>query len=150
MNQSNIVNLNVYYDDNDMFIDRHMLKPLRINPISDTNSDYYKISIYELDEICNADRGSLIIVPRFLKLKDKEKENTAGKVESAYLKDIIKLQDELTDYLSLSFYTFLNNHLDYDPRKLSRILSDTCHNFYENEQKDIHFLSDDEIYNIED
>ena len=150
MNQSNIVNLNVYYDDNDMFIDRHMLKPLRINPVNDTNSDYYKISIYELDEICNADRGSVIIVPRFLKLEKKNSEKNDEGLDLSYLKDIIKLQDELTDYLSSSYYTFLNNHLDYDPKKLARILSDTCRNFYENEEKDLHFMSDEEIYNIED
>ncbi len=150
MNQSNIVNLNVYYDENDMFIDKHMLKPLRITPVNDTNSEYYKISVYELDEICNADRGSLIVVPRFLKLKEKNNKNNLEGLDTAYLKDIIKLQDELTDYLSWSFYSFLNNHLDYDPKKLARILSDTCHNFYENEEKDVHWLSDEEIYDIED
>ena len=66
------------------------------------------------------------------------------------MKDIIKLQDELTDYLTISFYGFLNNHFDYDPKRLARILNDTCINFFENELKSIDLMGKPDIYKIDE
>ncbi|MBP3840905.1 MAG: hypothetical protein IK997_02130 [Bacilli bacterium] len=152
MNQSNVVSLNVYYDGNDMYIERRMLRPLGIydNESSNSSSKYYRISIYELDEICNTNRDNIIIVPKFYKLEKESDKMENKEINSNYLKDIIKLQDELTDYLAVSFYKFLNEHLDYDPKRLARILGDTCTNYFENELKDINNISDDDIYRIEE
>lgn len=152
MNQSNIVSLNVFYNGNDMYIERRMLNPLGIydSEGSNSSSKYHKISIYELDEICNANRGNVIIVPKFYKLEEESDTMNDKEIDSTYLRDIVKLQDELTDYLTVSFYKFLNEHLDYDPKRLARILGDTCANYFENELKSIKTISDDEIYKIEE
>lgn len=152
MNQSNVISLNVFYNGNDMYIEKRMLKPLEIrdNGQSNPSSKYYKISIYDLDEICNTDRGNLIIVPKFYKLEEEGENMDDRELDSTYLKDIIKLQDELTDYLTISFYGFLNNHFDYDPKRLARILNDTCINFFENELKSIDLMGKPDIYKIDE
>lgn len=152
MNQSNVVSLNVFYNGSDMYIERKMLKPLGIydSEGSRSSSKYHKISIYELDEICNTNRGNFIIVPKFYKLEEESDTMNDKEIDSTYLRDIVKLQDELTDYLAASFYKFLNEHLDYDPKRLARILGDTCNNYFENELKSISTISDDEIYKIDE
>lgn len=146
MDQSKIINLNIYYDGNDMYVEKSMLKFFGRVPESTDSGKYAKISVYELDEICNSSNG-FIVVPKFYKLPSDE--SSYSDTDTEYLKDIIKLQDRLTDYLSYVYYDFLNSHLNYDPKRLSRILSDTCTNFFESEVKSINF-NDDNVYEIND
>lgn len=148
MDQSKIINLNVYYDGNDMYIEKSMLRFFGRVPDVNDDSKYIKITTYELDEICNSTKGSLIVVPKFYKLP-KDNVDVNADSDTEYLKEIIKMQDRITDYLAYTFYDFLNSHLNYDPKRLSRILSDTCTNFFENEVKSISF-NDDNVYEIDD